>query len=243
MNAVGRALGRALPLMIEPRVLGVVLAPLATAVALFAALAYLFWAPLGAAMADMLAHGARALGVTADLAWLATAGGGVAAFVLLALAAGVFALAAIAVLAGPVFTRVVASRRFPQLERNYGGTVAGGVANAAATIALWLPMWLVTLPFLLVPIVGIPLSLCLNAWFNQRLFRYDALAEHASAVERAAVVRGARGRLFALGLVLAPLAFVPIVNLFAPLYAGLAFTHLCLDELAALRARGGPGVA
>jgi len=242
MKAVGRALGRALPLVVEPRVLGLVLVPVAVATALFTVLAFVFWAPLGDGIAAMLTGGGRALGVTADLGWLATAGGGVAAFALFALAAGVFALAAIAVLAGPVFTRVVAMRRFPQLERLHGGTVAGGAINAAATLAMWLPMWLVTLPFLFVPIVGIPLSLCLSAWLNQRLFRYDALAEHASEAERAAVVRGARGRLFLLGLVLAPLAFVPIVNLVAPLYAGLAFTHLCLDELAALRARRAQGV-
>jgi len=51
------------------------------------------------------------------------------------------------------------------------------------------------------------------------------------------VIRGARGRLFMLGLALAPLSLIPLVNLFAPIYAGIAFTWLCLDELAALRAR------
>jgi hypothetical protein len=40
-----------------------------------------------------------------------------------------------------------------------------------------------------------------------------------------------------LGLVLAPLSLIPVVNLFAPIYAGIAFTYLCLDELAAARAR------
>jgi len=47
-----------------------------------------------------------------------------------------------------------------------------------------------------------------------------------------------RGRLLVLGLVLAPLSLIPLVNLFAPIYAGIAFTYLCLDELAAFRARG-----
>jgi CysZ protein len=54
------------------------------------------------------------------------------------------------------------------------------------------------------------------------------------------VIRGARGRLVLLGLVLAPLSFVPVVNLLVPIYAGVAFTYLCLDELARLRARGVP---
>ncbi len=102
---------------------------------------------------------------------------------------------------------------------------------------MFVPLWLAALPLSLLPPVGIAATLVLNAWLNQRLFRYDALAEHASAAERATVIRSARGRFFGLGLVLAPLAFVPFVNLVAPIYAGLAFTCLALDELAALRQR------
>jgi uncharacterized protein involved in cysteine biosynthesis len=106
-----------------------------------------------------------------------------------------------------------------------------------SALAIWLLLWLVVLPLLLLPLVGVPASLAVNAWLNARLFRYDALSEHASADERAAVFRAGRGRLLALGFALAPLSFVPIVSLVAPVYAGLAFTCLCLDELAALRAR------
>jgi len=43
-----------------------------------------------------------------------------------------------------------------------------------------------------------------------------------------------------LGLLLAPLAYIPVVNLFAPLYAGVAFTFLCLDALAAQRRAAAP---
>ena len=49
------------------------------------------------------------------------------------------------------------------------------------------------------------------------------------------LIRSARRRLFGLGLVLAPLSFVPVLNLVAPLFAGVAFTYLCLDELSAAR--------
>ena len=44
-----------------------------------------------------------------------------------------------------------------------------------------------------------------------------------------------------LGLVLAPLSLVPVVNILVlPIYAGNAYTELCLAELAALRARNAP---
>jgi uncharacterized protein involved in cysteine biosynthesis len=51
------------------------------------------------------------------------------------------------------------------------------------------------------------------------------------------VIRSARARMFGLGLMLSPLSLVPFVNLVAPLYAGLAFTCLCLGELDELRRR------
>jgi uncharacterized protein involved in cysteine biosynthesis len=113
------------------------------------------------------------------------------------------------------------------------------VANALVTLAWGLPLWLVVLPLWFVPFLGIALSLLLSAWINQRLFRYDALADHASAAERRRVIADARWRLFGLGLLLSPLALVPFANLVAPIYAGLAFTVLCLAELQALRLTAG----
>ena len=49
--------------------------------------------------------------------------------------------------------------------------------------------------------------------------------------------RSARGELFLLGLALGLLYCVPGLNLLAPVLGGLAYMHLCLDELARLRAR------
>jgi CysZ protein len=231
VNRVAAALAGALPLLADRRVLALVLLPLIAAALLWGAMAWAFLAPVAAAVTAWLAS----LGLDGQLALVAAAAGHVVAFALFTVAAGALALAAIAVLAAPVFVRVVEERAFPGLTRARGGTLAGGLANAAVTLAVWLPLWLVTLPLLLVPLVGVPASLLLAAWLNQRLFRYDALAEHASAEERRAVFRSARWRLYLLGLIVAPLALLPVVNLVAPLYAGLAFTHLCLAELAALR--------
>ena len=79
---------------------------------------------------------------------------------------------------------------------------------------------------------------------NQRLFRYDALSEHADAAEMKRICESAQGRLFLLGLVTGLLYFIPPVSLVAPIYAALAFIHLCLAELQTLRGEGqrsGPG--
>jgi uncharacterized protein involved in cysteine biosynthesis len=69
------------------------------------------------------------------------------------------------------------------------------------------------------------------------MFRYDALSEHASAEEFGAIVRGTGRRLYGLGLALAVLLYVPLVNLAVPVLSALAFTHLCLGELSRLRQR------
>jgi hypothetical protein len=66
---------------------------------------------------------------------------------------------------------------------------------------------------------------------NQRLFVYDALAEHASAAELQQLRRAGGWPLYLLAALLGLLHFVPLINFFAPVYMGLAFTHYGLDRL------------
>jgi uncharacterized protein involved in cysteine biosynthesis len=94
-----------------------------------------------------------------------------------------------------------------------------------------------SLPLWLLGPVGLIAGALNSAYLAQRLFRYDALSDHASADEYRALIQHARGRLFLLGLVLSPLNYVPLVNLFVPVVGGLAFTHFCLRELDGLRKR------
>lgn len=237
MNAVARALVNAAPLVFDRRVLALVLVPFLAGIVLWIIGWSAFARPMTDAVAVLVARGLALFGLDPQPGAFATATGAFVAFILMTLVAGAIALAAIAIFAGPVFVRVVEARHFPMLERKKGGTLVGSLVNAAIALAVFIPLWLVSLPFLFFPLIGMPLSLALGAWLNQRLFRYDALAEHASADELRDVIDGARSRLMGLGLVVAPLALVPFVNLVAPLYAGLAFTCLCLGELAARRER------
>jgi len=86
-------------------------------------------------------------------------------------------------------------------------------------------------PRMLAPVLPVVLS----AYLNQRLFRYDALSDHASAAEYRAILKLSRGRMYMLGALRALLYYVPLLNLLAPVLSGLAFTHFCLGELARLR--------
>jgi len=147
------------------------------------------------------------------------------------------ALVVTELVAMPVIVPWVGKRHFPRLEPRRGGTVAGSLANAAAAIAVFVVLWLITLPLWLTGIGALLAPLLLAAHFNQRMFRYDALAEHATAAEYASIVARARGRFFGLGVLLGALYWVPFVNLAVPVLGALAFTHLCLGELAQLRDR------
>ena len=222
----------------EPRVMVLALLPQLVALAVWIALAWAFaddwarWVAEGIATTPWLTW-LRDWGLSSILIW----GSGIAAFALLAPVMLIAAVLATDILAMPVIVPLVGDRHFPRLERRRGGTVAGSAWNSATSIAMFAALWLLSLPLWLTGIGALVLPALISAFFSQRALRYDALAEHASADEYRAVLGLAGGRLYALGLALALLYYVPFVNLLAPILSALAFTHLCLAELDRLRAR------
>jgi hypothetical protein len=147
----------------------------------------------------------------------------------------VTALLIATVFAMPVLVRHVAQSDYPNLDRRHGGTVIGSIWNALAAIFLFALLWIVTLPLWLLGPLAALLPLLLSAYLNQRLFRYDALSDHADAAEMKQIFEFARGRLFLLGLITGVMYFIPPFNLVAPVFSALAFIHLCLAELEGLR--------
>ena len=232
MIAILGALRRALPLLFTARIIALSTLPLLIAALVWIAIGVMAWQPVTTALAAWFASGAAE-----PAAWQRFAADTVALVLFVALAV-VTAVTAVAVLTMPVIVKVVAARHFPALRAVRGGSLVGSLRNASIALGVFLPLWVLALVLLFVPPLYVAASLMLNAWLSQRMFRYDALAEHASAAEIATIVRDNRARLFGLGLALSPLSLVPIVNvLVLPIYAGIAFTELCLSELAALRAR------
>jgi hypothetical protein len=135
----------------------------------------------------------------------------------------------------PAMVEHVAERRFAQLARRQGGSVAGSVWNGVVALAGLAGLCLLSIPVWLVPPLWPLIPVALMGWLNQRVLRYDALAEHATAEEMRQIFAARRGALFALGAVLALLAYVPLVGFAAPVLFGLAFIHFLLGELEARR--------
>ncbi|MGE5171937.1 MAG: EI24 domain-containing protein [Rudaea sp.] len=230
MAAIFGALRRALPILAMPRIVALATLPLVVAAILWTGIGMAAWHPL----TDWLA---QVFGAKAESSlWQRIAADAIAVVMFAALAV-ITAFTAIAVLSMPVIVRVVAMRDFPALQPLRGGSFSGSVANAAVALVVYVPLWLMSLPLLFIPPLYAVVSLVLNAWLTQRMFRYDALAEHARREEIAAVLARSRTRLMGLGLVLSPLSLIPLVNILVlPIYAGIAFTELALGELTALRA-------
>lgn len=149
------------------------------------------------------------------------------------------ALLLVATFALPLMMSVVAARDYPDLSRHGSNVVWGSVANTLLAGLLFVLGWLVTLPLLLIPGVLLVMPLAWAAWLNQRTFRFDALAEHATADERRRVISRSKPQLLAAGAGTALLAYVPLINLLAPAWTALVFVHLCLGGLRRLRAEEG----
>jgi len=168
----------------------------------------------------------------------------IAAAVVLALLAPVVILTALliaTVFAMPALVRHVAQSHYPDLEWRHGGTVIGSIGNALAAIFVFALLWIVTLPLWLLGPLAVLLPVLLSAYLNQRLFRYDALSDHADSEEMKRIFEFARGRLFLLGLITGVMYFIPPFNLVAPVFSALAFIHLCLAELESLRSTDAQG--
>jgi CysZ protein len=227
---------RALRDLIQPRILAILFLPMLGAIVLWSALAWFYWDVWSTWLRIgfdttgiggwLVAHGAS---------WLLNSLSAVLVIALLLPAVFVTAVVITELVAMPVIVSVVAGGAYPRLTRQRGGTVLGSMANASVAISVFALLWMVTLPLWLTGIGAIVLPALISAYLNQRLFRYDALSEHASRDEYQHIVGRMRGRLYALGLLLALLYYVPFVNLIAPVVSGLAFTHFCLAELARLR--------
>ena len=237
MSEITKALIKAFASLLHPRMLLLMLWPVAIALVLWLGLAFAFWSETAAWLQSQFERSALiewAIGVwpltlvASHLAWVLL----VLLFVPLVL---ITAVLIIGVFSMPAMVAHLAGRSYPRLEQRSGGTFAGSVWNSVAALAWLALLVLLSLPLWLVPLLWPVLPVLLFAYLNQRVFRYDALAEHASAWEMQTLIRRHRRELFLLGVALALIGMIPVLGFFTPVYGGLAYIHYCLARLAQLR--------
>jgi hypothetical protein len=236
MRSVGSALAGAFKSLFSPKMLALVLWPMLLAAMLWIGVAWLFWSNWVAGLTGMV-H-ATPLEQRVAQGFLAIVSHYLISIILVMLllpAIYVTALVITAIFAMPAMVAHVAGKNYPGLERREGGSAAGSIANTAIAVILYCIGWVLSLPLWLSSPLAIALPIILMAFLNQRLFRYDSLADHASKEEYDQIVERATGKFYLLGAIAGLLHFVPLLNLFLPVYIGLAFIHLCLAELQQLR--------
>jgi Etoposide-induced protein 2.4 (EI24) len=241
MNDIARALGRALVSQFHPRMLWLAVWPFLAAFVFWGVLGYLCSTPA----IDWIARtaGATVIGswLDAGFSWIGVGGG-------IAFVSGLFYLGAlfglmvltalliIATIAMPTVVDHVSARDYPTLERKHGGTYIASVGNALWVGVLFLFGFILTIPLWLIAPLAILVPLCWWGWATARMFRYDALVEHASADERRELIARHGKAFLVIGIVVNLLNFVPPLFFLVPILGGLAFTHYGLRALERLRA-------
>ena len=226
--------------LFHPRMLWLMLWPMLVALVIWGTVAFFLWTKLALWVA---AHLDKWLDFvpfmsTLDLGTATLIAANVLLFILFVPLVYLTALFILGIFGMQKMVEYVASRSFPDLERRRGGGIAGSGWNGVVAFAGMAGLFLASLPLWILPPLWPVIPVAILAWGNQRLLRYDALAEHADAGEMERVFRERRGPLYVLGLLLALTAYIPVVGFLAPVVFGLAFIRYLLGALAIERGYG-----
>ena len=264
MNLFLDSFWRAVAYSVRPRVIALSFLPLVLLILVSGALVYFFW---DGALVFVQGWLSSLSLLESVLGWLEAAGAGhlrsvLAPLVLLLLGLPLIIVATLLAVAGfmtPALVALVGERRFPHLERRRGGSFWRGMLFGLGSAVLALLALLVSMPLWLIPPLVVLLPPLIWGWLTYRVMTYDTLSEHASADERAQLLRRHRLALLAIGVLTGYLGAAPglvwavgaMAIVFAPLLVPLAiwiytyvfafsslwFAHYSLAALAALRAQ------
>jgi uncharacterized protein involved in cysteine biosynthesis len=235
MSAIFDSLLRAFRDLFQFKVLWVVIWPMLAAGLLWLALGVAFWDTFS----GWIASGLTAIHIQSWLdgvepRWVAHGIQAILQLILFVPLVFITALVFTAMFAMPALISLVADSDYPALERKIGGSMMGNLLNAAVALGIFIAIWVLTLPLWLIG-VGVVVPFIAAAYLNQRLFRYDALSEHASREEMQALFSKHQSSWWGLGLLTGFFQFLPLLNLFAPVVTALAFIHFGLARLDDLR--------
>jgi energy-converting hydrogenase Eha subunit A len=177
----------------------------------------------------------------------------------------VASLLVVAWLMTPAMVRLVAARRFPQLERRQGGGFWHSLLWSLACTLAALVALVVSIPLWFIPPLVLVVPPAIWGWLTYRVFANDVLALHATGDERRRLLGEYRWPLFAMGvacgllgaapsllwaagvfaLVFAPLLIVVAIWLYTLIFAfsALWFAHYLLAALRDLRRSESPAPA
>ena len=238
MTGVGKSLLLAAVSLFDRRMLWLMLWPVLVSLALWGAAAFALWAKTAVWIAEQLGRVMQPVAswVPWDFTGLLLFSSHVMLTLLFVPLVYLTALLILGVFGMEAMVNHVAARHYPDLVRRHGGGMAGSLWNSVVALCGLVLLFLVTLPLLVVPPLWAMVPVVVMGWVNQKILRYDAIADHATPLEMAMVFKSGGRSLYVLGVVLALVAYVPLFGLFAPMVFALAFIHYSLAALRDLRA-------
>lgn len=196
-----------------------------------------FWV-LGALVERILDYPPMTVFISWGMVWLAHflayLGGWMAIFACAYLTASLLA----AVLVLPLLLKHLSKTEYRDVAALGADNFVASTVNSLLAAILFIAGWLLSLPLWLIPGLSLILPMLLMASLNRRTFAYDALSMHATDAEWRDIRYKYKRPQFMLGLVMALLAHVPVIGLFVPALAALAFVHFGLEVLRRERGDG-----
>lgn len=257
---------RSIAYCFHPRVIVLSLLPLALMVVFSFGLGYFFWESAVATMSGWLGafDAVKTLQSWLQGVGMSALGAALAPLLVLVLATPLVVLLCLLLVAmfmTPAMVELVARRRFPGLERKHGGSFLVSVLWSLGSTLLAVVALLVSMPLWLIPPLILILPPLIWGWLTYRVFAFDALATHASAMERKLILKEHRTRLFVMGVLSGFLGaapsllwasgamFIALAPLLVPLaiwvytlvfaFASLWFAHYLLASLERQRTSNG----
>lgn len=260
---------RAVAYCLHPKVILLSLMPLTLAMGAAGLLAYFFWQSTQEALLRVLD---ASVFVTTLSAWLAAVGlpalnAMLAPLILIVVLTPLVVVSTVLMVSAvmtPALVRVVASRRFPDLERRHGASFLASLGWTLISCTLALVATIVTSPMWILPPLVLILPPAIWAWLTYRVMAFDALADHASSAERQTVLARHKTAFIAMGFLVGFLGATPsllwsmglMAIAMAPLllpmsiwlysvvfvFASLWYIHYGLAALEALRAEQDAGL-
>ena len=194
MRAVLDALARSLAYCLMPRVVAMSLMPLAMLMALCGVLTWAYWEQGVALVHDALEMSAL---LGAGMKWLEAMGvpnlrAVLAPMILVAAVVPVLVVACLMVVTQfmtPSLVKLVALRRFAQLDRRKGTPVWWSVLRSVALSLLAVLVLIASIPLWLVPPLVLLIPPLVWGWLAMQVMSFDVLSDHAAPEDRAELMR------------------------------------------------------
>ncbi len=239
-DGIGQAFLRACRSQLHPQMIFALFMPVIVTLVLGIILVWVAWSPLTEWLSAELTESSvpamidPVIGTTGFLvlkAWMIP----IAAAIILLPLAGIVGLAVAAVWIMPMVLAHLGKRNYPDVVPRGRHAFVLSVWNAVWVSVVFMFGWLLTLPLWLIPPLGMILSVFWWTFAFSRMMRIDAIADHATPVERKLLLERRNGGFWVIGLICALLNLVPPAWVFLPVFSGLVFAHYGFEALRQLR--------